>query len=133
MDKESKPVAGERVDAPALPVVAYGYENTRPIERAPLMMVKLSNTGDQYPELAVPLVRKADAEAAIAAAAGVQGTPVLNALEVLERTDMPPGEIIEVENFLRIMGEANLWVIASPLTAGVRVPPPPVDQGEQHG
>jgi hypothetical protein len=56
--------------------MAYGYENTRPTERSPLMMVKLSNTGDQYPELAVPLVRKADAEAAIRAAAdGVRAIP----------------------------------------------------------
>ena len=43
------------------PVVAYGYENTRPTERAALMMVKLSNASDQYPELATPLVRKDDA------------------------------------------------------------------------
>lgn len=52
---------------PPLPVVAYGYENTRPTERAPLMMVKLDNKDDQYPELAVPLVRLSDALAALAA------------------------------------------------------------------
>lgn len=39
-------------------VVAYGYENTRPTgERHSLMMVKLDNIGDQYPELATPLIR----------------------------------------------------------------------------
>lgn len=52
-----------------LPIVAYGYENTRPTERAPLMMVKLSNIGDQYPELATPLVRLSDVRAEVEALA----------------------------------------------------------------
>ena len=50
----------------ALPVVAYGYENTRPTgEKHPLMMVKLDNAGDQYPELATPLVRLSDAQSTL--------------------------------------------------------------------
>lgn len=50
---------------PALEVVAYGYENTRPTgEKHSLMMVKLDNTSDQYPELAIALVRLTDHEAA---------------------------------------------------------------------
>lgn len=53
-------------DVKALPVVAYGYANTRPTERHSLMMVRLDNCGDQYPELALPLVLKSDAESAIA-------------------------------------------------------------------
>lgn len=51
-----------------MPVVAYGYENTRPTgERHSLMMVKLDNVSDQYPELATPLIRQSDAQAALAA------------------------------------------------------------------
>lgn len=46
-----------------IPVVAYGYENTRPTERAALMIVKLENASDQYPDLAVPLVRLSDVRA----------------------------------------------------------------------
>lgn len=45
-----------------LPVVAYGYENSR-IGTNGLMMVKLTNDDDQYPELAVPLVRLSDVAA----------------------------------------------------------------------
>lgn len=56
--------------APELPVVAYGYENTRPTEKSALMTVALSNADDQYPELAVPLVKLSDARAAIQQAAG---------------------------------------------------------------
>ena len=51
----------------SLPVVAYGYANTRPTgERHSLMMVRLDNSGDQYPELALPLVLQSDAESALA-------------------------------------------------------------------
>lgn len=54
-------------DVKALPVVAYGYANTRPTgERHSLAMVELDNSGDQYPELALPLVLKSDAESALA-------------------------------------------------------------------
>lgn len=58
-----------------LPIVAYGYENTRPSEKRALMMVKLENASDQYPELAVPLVRLSDAQAAIHAAAPLASSP----------------------------------------------------------
>lgn len=48
-----------------VPVVAYGYENTRPTEGAALLMVKLDNSTDQYPELATKLVRQSDHLAAL--------------------------------------------------------------------
>ena len=54
-------------DVKALPVVAYGYANARTTgERHSLLMVQLDNSGDQYPELALPLVLKSDAESALA-------------------------------------------------------------------
>ena len=75
---------------PPLPVVAYGYENTRPTEKTALMAVALSNAGDQYPELAVPLVKLSDALAAISAQQvppGWQLVPVEPTQEMLDNVD----------------------------------------------
>jgi hypothetical protein len=51
------------------------------------------------------------------AVAQPQGLHVLGALEILERMGYRVGDRVLVENFLRIMGERDLWVIANPLVA----------------